>query len=66
MATTQVKLATHWRSGGGVLPHAFDPDFQPDLFRGVLTWRVFAFLIHVVVLSVPVVLGYVFIAGVRH
>ena len=51
-----------WRSGGGMQPHAFDPLQQPDLFRGVLTRRVFAFLIDLVVLTVPVVLGYLFIA----
>jgi uncharacterized RDD family membrane protein YckC len=51
-----------WRSEGGVPPHAFDPDVEPELFRGVLTRRVFAFLIDLVVLSVPVILGYVFIA----
>ena len=49
-------------SGGGVQPHAFDPLAQPELFRGVLTRRVFAFLIDLVVLSIPVILGYVFIA----
>ena len=53
-----------WRNGGGanVQPHAFDPVTQPELFRGVLTRRVFAFLIDLVVLSIPVILGYVFIA----
>ena len=51
-----------WRNDGGVPPHAFDPDMQPELFRGVLTRRVFAFLIDLVVLTVPVVLGYIFIA----
>src|SRR6476659_1808299 len=51
-----------WRSDGGVPPHAFDPYLQPELFRGVLTRRVFAFLIDLVVLSVPVILGYLFIA----
>jgi uncharacterized RDD family membrane protein YckC len=51
-----------WRSEGGVPPHAFDPWSQPELFRGVLTRRVFAFLIDLVVLSVPVILGYLFIA----
>lgn len=53
---------TAWRNDGGVPPHAFDPDLQPELFRGVLTRRVFAFLIDVVVISVPVILGYIFIA----
>jgi uncharacterized RDD family membrane protein YckC len=50
------------RNFGGVQPHAFDPWAQPELFRGVLTRRVFAFLIDLVVLSVPVILGYIFIA----
>jgi uncharacterized RDD family membrane protein YckC len=51
-----------WRNDGGVQPHAFDPDFEPELFRGVLVRRAFAFLIDLVVLSVPVILGYAFIA----
>jgi uncharacterized RDD family membrane protein YckC len=53
-----------WRSGGAAnfQPHAFDPRTQPELFRGVLTRRVFAFLIDLVVLSIPVILGCVFIA----
>jgi uncharacterized RDD family membrane protein YckC len=50
-----------WRNGGAQ-PHAFDPLLQPELFRGVATRRVFAFLIDLVVLSIPVILGYVFIA----
>src|SRR3977135_4741589 len=45
-----------WRSDGGVPPHAFDPWLQPELFRGVLTRRVFAFLIDIVVLAIPVIL----------
>jgi uncharacterized RDD family membrane protein YckC len=51
-----------WRSEGGIPPHAFDPWSQPELFRGVLTRRVFAFLIDLVVLSIPVILACVFIA----
>jgi uncharacterized RDD family membrane protein YckC len=51
-----------WRSHGGMQPHAFDPWTQPELFHGVLTRRVFAFLIDLVVISVPVILGYLFIA----
>ncbi|MGA2055762.1 MAG: RDD family protein [Bradyrhizobium sp.] len=51
-----------WRNDGGAPPHAFDPDLEPELFRGVLTRRVFAFLIDLIVLSVPVILGYIFIA----
>src|SRR3954471_24234061 len=51
-----------WRNDGGEQPHAFDPLAQPELFRGVATRRVFAFLIDLVVLSIPVILGYLFIA----
>jgi uncharacterized RDD family membrane protein YckC len=51
-----------WRNDGGVSPHAFDPWTQPELFRGVLTRRVVAFLIDLVVLSVPVILACMFIA----
>jgi uncharacterized RDD family membrane protein YckC len=50
------------RSDGGVPPHAFDPLLQPELFRGVLTRRVFAFLIDLVLLSIPVILAVIFIA----
>src|SRR5215510_2516897 len=50
-----------WRNDGGVQPHAFDPVTQPELFSGVSTKRVFAFLIDLVVIAVPVVLGYLFI-----
>src|SRR5258707_383988 len=51
-----------WRSDGGVPPHSFDPWLQPELFRGVLTRRVFAFLIDIVVLAIPVILACMFIA----
>jgi uncharacterized RDD family membrane protein YckC len=51
-----------WRSDGGVPPHAFDPLLQPELFRGVLTRRLFAFLIDLLVLSIPVILAVIFIA----
>jgi uncharacterized RDD family membrane protein YckC len=55
---------TAWRSGGSAdfRPHAFDPWTQPELFRGVLTRRVFAFLIDLLVLSIPVMLAVIFIA----
>ena len=46
---------------GGPQPHAFDPWMQPELFRGVLTRRVLAFLIDLVVLSIPVILVCMFI-----
>jgi len=53
-----------WRNNGAAnfQPHAFDPLLQPELFRGVLTRRVFAFLIDLVVLSIPVILAVVLIA----
>jgi uncharacterized RDD family membrane protein YckC len=53
-----------WRNNGAASfqPHAFDPMSQPELFRGVLTRRVFAFLIDLVVLSIPVILAVIFIA----
>jgi uncharacterized RDD family membrane protein YckC len=53
-----------WRSGGSAdfRPHAFDPWGEPELFRGVLTRRVFAFLIDLLVLSIPVILAVIFIA----
>src|SRR3954463_5575961 len=52
-----------WRSGSANFqPHAFDPWAEPELFRGVLTRRVFAFLIDLIVLSIPVILALMFIA----
>jgi len=52
-----------WQSGGSpAYEHAFDPYAEPELFRGVLTRRVIAFLIDVIVLSVPVILAVIFIA----
>src|SRR6195256_6896453 len=50
-----------WRNDAGVQPHAFDPWLQPELFRGVGTRRVFAFLIDIVVLAIPVILACLFI-----
>ena len=46
---------------GGPPPPDFDPWLYPELFRGVLTRRVFAFLIDLVVLSIPVILAVMFI-----
>jgi uncharacterized RDD family membrane protein YckC len=53
-------MSTSGSTTGG--PPPFDPWLQPELFRGVLTRRVFAFLIDLVVLSIPVVLACMFIA----
>lgn len=41
---------------------AFDPWMQRELFRGVLIRRFFAFLIDLLVLSTPVIIGVIFIA----
>jgi uncharacterized RDD family membrane protein YckC len=49
-------------SGPSAPPHAFDPYTQPDLFRGVATRRVIAFLIDLFVLAVPIALAVIFIA----
>ena len=49
-------------SGGPVYEHAFDPLLEPDLFRGVLTRRVIAFIIDLFILSVPIALAILFIA----
>ncbi|HEU0084100.1 MAG TPA: RDD family protein [Bradyrhizobium sp.] len=46
----------------GPAPDGFDPWLHPELYRGVLTRRVLAFLIDLVVLSIPVVLACMFIA----
>jgi uncharacterized RDD family membrane protein YckC len=62
MTTSGSDNSGAWRSDGGVQPHAFDPLTQPELFRGVAIRRVFAFLIDLVVISIPVILGYLFIA----
>src|SRR4051812_41984516 len=43
-------------------PHSLDPWLYPELFQGVLTRRLFAFLVDLVVLSIPVVLVCLFIA----
>jgi uncharacterized RDD family membrane protein YckC len=51
-----------WRNDRPGGPPPFDPWLQPELFRGVLTRRVFAFLIDLVVLSIPVILACMFIA----
>ncbi|GLH75748.1 RDD family protein [Bradyrhizobium sp. SSBR45G] len=45
----------------GLRPHAYDPHLQPELFRGVLMRRAIAFLIDLLVLSVPVLLALIFI-----
>src|SRR5581483_7430880 len=51
-----------WNSGGPPnYEHAFDPYLEPELFRGVLTRRIIAFIIDLIVLSVPAALAPLFI-----
>lgn len=49
-------------ASGGTQPHAYDPYTQPELFDGVLTRRLIAFLIDLIVIATPVVLAVIFIA----
>jgi uncharacterized RDD family membrane protein YckC len=51
-----------WPGPPNLQPHAFDPYLQPELFRGVAIRRAIAFLIDMIVLSIPVVLAVIFIA----
>jgi uncharacterized RDD family membrane protein YckC len=42
-------------------PHAYDPALNPELFDGVLTRRLLAFIIDVVIIAVPVMFATIFI-----
>ena len=42
-------------------PHAYDPHTNPELFDGVLARRAIAFVIDIVVISIPIILGTLFI-----
>ena len=44
-----------------IKPHAYDPATQPELFEGVLSRRVIAFIIDFVIIAIPVVLAAMFI-----
>ena len=50
-----------WRSGPS-RDGAYDPYANPGLFSGVLTRRAIAFLIDLIVISIPVILAVIFIA----
>lgn len=54
------------RNWGGVTmdvkPHAYDPSAQPELFEGVLARRIVAFVIDVIIISIPIALACIFIA----
>lgn len=44
-----------------VKPHAYDPATNPELFEGVLARRVVAFIIDLVIIAIPLILGWMFI-----
>lgn len=50
------------RASEGFKPHAFDPVLQPELFSGVLARRMVAFIIDVVVITIPIIVFAAFIA----
>jgi len=63
--TSGASSSATWRnnpSASASAQQAYDPWLQPELFRGVLTKRTFAFLIDLVILSIPIVLAILFIA----
>ena len=47
-------------------PHAYDPATSPELFEGVVSRRVVAFLIDFLILSIPVVFVsmFIFVIGI--
>lgn len=49
-----------------VKPHAYDPVVSPELFEGVLSRRLVAFLIDFVILAIPVLLAglFIFVVGI--
>ena len=52
-----------WQGGDDpTYQQAFDPYLEPDLFRGVAMRRVIAFIIDMIVLSIPIALAILFIA----
>jgi uncharacterized RDD family membrane protein YckC len=44
-----------------VKPHAYDPATNPELFEGVLARRVVAFIIDVIIIAIPLIIGWMFI-----
>ena len=44
-----------------IRPHAYDPFANPELFEGLLTRRVVAFIIDLIVIAVPLVAAAIFI-----
>jgi uncharacterized RDD family membrane protein YckC len=59
---------SRWRSGSSGIgipaefrPHAYDPVIHPELFEGVLARRIVAFVIDVIVITIPLAIAAVFI-----
>src|SRR5499427_7069417 len=44
-----------------IKPHAYDPVLNPELFEGVLARRMIAFVIDLVIISVPIIMACIFI-----
>ena len=44
-----------------VKPHAYDPIARPDLFEGVMARRVLAFIVDVLIITIPIMLVSIFI-----
>jgi uncharacterized RDD family membrane protein YckC len=44
-----------------IKPHAYDPATMPELFAGVLPRRVVAFVIDMVIITIPLILAWIFI-----
>jgi uncharacterized RDD family membrane protein YckC len=61
MSDTRNTSGATWRNSPSANAGAYDPWLQPELFRGVLTKRFFAFLIDLLVLSIPIILAVIFI-----
>jgi uncharacterized RDD family membrane protein YckC len=54
-------VAEPGRSSVEVRPHAYDPIANPELFEGVLACRVFAFIIDMIIIALPVMGAALFI-----
>jgi uncharacterized RDD family membrane protein YckC len=52
-----------WRSGVSmdIKPHAYDPATQPELFDGVLSRRLVAFVIDFIIIAIPLPVAYLFV-----
>ncbi|HTZ01685.1 MAG TPA: RDD family protein [Xanthobacteraceae bacterium] len=44
-----------------IKPHAYDPAIHPELFDGVLARRLIAFIIDVIIIVIPLIVGWLFI-----